>query len=835
MQGVGGAGRGLFPLPFSIPDSQTGRASRRQAQRRSLRHRIDFELSETLQALNWMQGYGFCQQSLVRSPNLLQAEVIERVQGLVERAGDLGELQHPFSPEAALKSLLHGRSDYHEPTSPIALAPFDLELISLPATLKDAPRAEDLLPEEDLLYLKEQERMFRPEQESLEFFKPYWDPASKHNPRKYRSFIKKLDSIGYLKYTLNPTEMAGVFFVKKSDGRRIRMIIDGRGANLRLRDPPSVALSTSETFSRIEMDVPEELIHDEVGRKAYFSSTTVYAGLSDVKDCFHRIRQPDWMCKLFCLLPIEARHVGLTGHVLDGVTLQSNDLVFPMPGSLAMGCSWSLYFAQRINECQFKLCSGLSDSGVLHDRGPPLVLNSLDSGSLNHYVYVDNLGIIGQDRSLVSRGLKSLEEHFNSRQLLLHPGEVHSGSVKALGIQLDGSLKHTRISSDRLHKVRSGLRGLLKRGRCSGRILEIVIGHATFCGLASRLVLSVFHSCYKFIEKNYDSVSPLWNSVRDELRAFAGLMVFLESDWTRGWNTLVTSSDASESGYGVCTSHWPSSQVAEAGRVPEKSRFRRTESHRARESALSAAGFHQDVPTGKWLAGKIDSEEYLKSIGWEVSEGFPEIDARRLHRFLWTPRMWGTWKYQEHILILEARALNKALDRVALTKYGKNIRQLLLVDSMSIALSFDRCRSRSFKLLRQIRRFAGTCLARNIDPHVRWIPSELNSADEPSRVEATEASKTLIDSIPLKPYDCASTGSSLEKGSVFGAAGSERGSVLGSLGGAFSHAPSQEGSYIGAPRKPSAVIGQEGEDAICGNLNRKVPDPFKDFGTQQVV
>lgn len=146
MQGVGGAGRGLFPLPFSIPDSQTGRASRRQAQRRSLRHRIDFELSETLQALNWMQGYGFCQQSLVRSPNLLQAEVIERVQGLVERAGDLGELQHPFSPEAALKSLLHGRSDYHEPTSPIALAPFDLELISLPATLKDAPRAEDLLP-----------------------------------------------------------------------------------------------------------------------------------------------------------------------------------------------------------------------------------------------------------------------------------------------------------------------------------------------------------------------------------------------------------------------------------------------------------------------------------------------------------------------------------------------------------------------------------------------------------------------------------------------------------------------------------------------------------------
>lgn len=749
-RGVLPSGSSMFPLPVNEIGVVKKHSARRQAQRHQRRFKSEFELCETVQALNWLHGFDFTSQSCKGSMNPLQSQVVERIRGLVERAGDLGGLQHPFTPEAALKSLLQGRSDYHEPATPIALAPFNLELISLPASLKEAPHAEDLLPENDRLYLKEQERMFRPDHVSHEFFKPYWDPALKHSPHKYRSFIQKLHSIDYLRYTLHPVEMAGIFFVKKSDGRRIRMIVDGRGANLRLKDPPSVPLSTAETFSRIEMTVPEDLVHDPDGRKQFFSDIHVYAALSDVKDCFHRIRQPDWMCKLFCLLPIEARHVGLTGHTLEGVTLLSNDLVYPMPGSLAMGCSWSLYFAQKINEHQFSISPSLGDSGLIHDRGPPLVIDPQDPHKLNHYVYVDNLGIIGQSRELVTEGLNSVENHFNSSQLLLHPGEVHSESVKALGIQLDGSRKTTRISPDRLHKVRSGIRGLISRGRCSGRVLEIVIGHATFCGLACRLVLSVFHSSYKFIEKNYEHVAPLWSSVRDELRAFAGLMVFLESDWTRGWNTLVTASDASEKGFGVCTSHWTSMQVAAAGRVPEKSRFRRTESHRARESALTAAGFHQESSTGKWLAGEIDSQEYLDDIGWECSPSFKEIDAQLLHKELWTPKLWGTWNHEEHILVLEARALNKALNRIAVTKFGQDIRQLLLVDSMSVALSFDRCRSRSFKLLRQIRKYAAVCLARNIDPHVRWIPSEFNSADEPSRADGAEPSKTLVDQIPRR-------------------------------------------------------------------------------------
>ena len=69
-------------------------------------------------------------------------------------------------------------------------------------------------------------------------------------------------------------------------------------------------------------------------------------------------------------------------------------------------------------------------------------------------------------------------------------------------------------------------------------------------------------------------------------------------------------------------------------------------------------------------------------------------------------------------------------------------------DSLSMALAFDPARSRSYRVLQQIRRFAALALSRNVSPHVRWVPSELNSADEPSRTTAADKSKKLIDLIP---------------------------------------------------------------------------------------
>ena len=68
----------------------------------------------------------------------------------------------------------------------------------------------------------------------------------------------------------------------------------------------------------------------------------------------------------------------------------------------------------------------------------------------------------------------------------------------------------------------------------------------------------------------------------------------------------------------------------------------------------------------------------------------------------------------KHIVHLEALALVKSFEFVAHDLAAVNSRQLFLVDSMSAALAFDRCRSKNFRMLRSIRRFCAFSLAHNI-------------------------------------------------------------------------------------------------------------------------
>ena len=62
---------------------------------------------------------------------------------------------------------------------------------------------------------------------------------------------------------------------------------------------------------------------------------------------------------------------------------------------------------------------------------------------------------------------------------------------------------------------------------------------------------------------------------------------------------------------------------------------------------------------------------------------------------------------------------------------------------MSLVLALERCRSRQHALLKQVRILCGYCICRGIQPAFRWIPSELNNADEPSRYGTDEPSKLL--------------------------------------------------------------------------------------------
>jgi hypothetical protein len=132
------------------------------------------------------------------------------------------------------------------------------------------------------------------------------------------------------------------------------------------------------------------------------------------------------------------------------------------------------------------------------------------------------------------------------------------------------------------------------------------------------------------------------------------------------------------------------------GRVLERSCFRRVGGHGAHQSAVSAAGFKREQITGEW---ELDEDE----TDWQVVDGFLEVPAEWLRRDRWFTCLWGPWRLAEGVISLEARALVEAASRIAKSVFGKNTRQPVLVDNMSVCLAFERCRSKEFKLLIQIR------------------------------------------------------------------------------------------------------------------------------------
>ena len=214
-------------------------------------------------------------------------------------------------------------------------------------------------------------------------------------------------------------------------------------------------------------------------------------------------------------------------------------------------------------------------------------------------------------------------------------------------------------------------------------------------------------------------------------------MPALRAEWSRPWSPEVVASDASELGFGVCRACWDSASTAKVGRQSERERFRRIGGHNARESALTSAGFVRDDVTGQWAAGELDDEEYLEASGWQLDGSFVEVPASMLSSSDWSVACQGHWRRDEHIVHLEARALVKAMEVVTQDLKSKDVRQLFLVDSMSAALAFGRCRSRNYRLLRQVRKFCSMSIGFNLAFSIRWIPSEVNPADEPSRSPLT--------------------------------------------------------------------------------------------------
>jgi len=101
----------------------------------------------------------------------------------------------------------------------------------------------------------------------------------------------------------------------------------------------------------------------------------------------------------------------------------------------------------------------------------------------------------------------------------------------------------------------------------------------------------------------------------------------------------------------------------------------------------------------------------------------------------WKTIISSAWKRQEHINVLEVRAVLTAVKWVL--SYPRSIcnRVAILCDSTVTVSSITKGRSSSPLLLPRLRRLASYVLGSGLRLVLFWIPSELNPADRPSRLQ----------------------------------------------------------------------------------------------------
>ena len=473
-------------------------------------------------ALNWLGGESSKGDASSSSFSPMQAAVAAKVKRMVSSSRP-----PPNAPssEAALAGLLHGRSVYDCAASGTSVAPYRAQAVSLPDSVEGSPLLTEALPTGAATYLDfGLKRMLRGADEGLaekaeEYasFKPYWDPLLKG--RRYRRFVRRLSKRGLVRFTTNPLAEVGCFFVTKKDGS-LRWIVDARGPNMLFKDAPGVYMCTSETFARIEVEVPDEIdFASEEGRE-WLEENGLFSATADVTNYFHRLLVPSYLGRYFCMKGISVSELGdLAGHpelkFLDG-----NTIVYPYLRSLPMGFTWSLYFGQVLAEHFAAEALKETNAVRMYDQGKTAVY-ALSAPIFSTYsVYVDNLGVIGRPKKLTQDYITRMVNFFNKRGLIIHEEVAASLDVELLGVMLEGSKLSCRITDKRLLRIRGALRAFCRRRVASGQSLEVLVGHCTFCALINRCTLSVFNSVYKFIRSNYVQPGMIWQSVKDELRVF---------------------------------------------------------------------------------------------------------------------------------------------------------------------------------------------------------------------------------------------------------------------------------------------------------------------------
>ena len=543
----------------------------------------------------------------------------------------------------------------------------------------------------------------------------YSDPRLRE-PDTYSSFVQRLVDADLVEIVRERwVEKIEVFFVAKKDGR-LRMVCDCRLSNCHFAKPDRVRLCTAEALTRVELPAGSQL----------------HIATADLKDAFYHFQLPLELRSYFGMRGLHAGELGVTE--LDGIAISASELVYPRLKVLPMGWSHALFWCQRLHQ-KIVGAVGAGPDSCLEDKV------AVPNSECMHLEYVDNYVCLGTDQkqveALSAAGVRALRQ----KGLVVH--EIESVStdqepVKVLGWQFSG----TKIQPVplRVWRVRLGIEEILRIGNVPGRQLEKVVGHAAFICLGRReSLLSIFGETYTFIQRHYHMRHRLWSSVRRELQIFCCLLPLIWRDLSSEWSEQVTAVDASNWGLGATTADFSAAEVKQLGQFSERWRFESETFSKPRGTAFGV--------------GVTETTDEAEAVQWASASGEPAATAQvpldfglgRKDESFFKPvpfeavdRSWKVvgrykWKRQEGMPVLEARATLFAIKHALRNVENVGKRHLVFSDSMSAICAIDKGRGKTRGLRRVTQQIGSLLLATGSMLGLRWLASEMNPADGPSR------------------------------------------------------------------------------------------------------
>lgn len=498
-------------------------------------------------------------------------------------------------------------------------------------------------------------------------------PHAFASQREYILLLKRMKAVGMIAFTNKPKCVNGCFGVPKPDGE-IRLVIDAQNANECFSVP-----------SHIELPNPSHIANINTSTL----NSNFFVSKCDLSNFYHHIALPAFMQPYFALPPIQSS-------LLDE-NIYNDILIYPMCTTIPMGWSHAVYVAQHIH------LHILYSNKILSRYDNILYANDLHLNRCLHFIYIDDLSIVSPDYQQATSLHSTVLKAYNDAGFVVKASKVvepTSDPVEVLGVELCGTNHTLQVSSKKLIALQKLTSVLISNGSCSGHTLSQVVGSWVWPCLIRRASLSVLRQVYRFISISNLRVFQLWPSVIRELCLVSFLAPLLRVSLSSKDFKYLLATDASEIAGGlVYTKLFTDNKVSFLKSIAPV--LRSTPPHLQPPTASDHGRQH------------IAALNVVSSYKWNTIASY-------------------TWKFSDHINLLEMNALLTGIKWVTTYPSSFHTRIHALTDSASVLYSTQKGRSSS-KLSSSLQRLAAHIFAFNIVLNSYWVPSRYNPADAPSR------------------------------------------------------------------------------------------------------